>query len=231
MRYVLLTRTEQENIELAKQLQAKDINTFSFPLLNLIELPTDWQQIKKYSYIVVTSKFAARIVAKSILSPVKALVVGSESANILAQNPNISVQEVFLSVDALLAALMRCEVLANDMVYLSGSVVKRNLPGLIKRYIIYDTVYALKMPYQLVQMIKNMEIKALMLYSENSAKTFLNLCIQNDILSYARKIPAIVLSYDIKKVIDYDIEHILYCEKPYNNLMLELLYKLYAIPL
>jgi uroporphyrinogen-III synthase len=72
MNYVLLTRTIAENSKLSQEIELKGINTLSWPLLYLHEMPIDWIGLKKYSHLIVTSKFSAQIIAKNIIHKIKA---------------------------------------------------------------------------------------------------------------------------------------------------------------
>ena len=227
MDQVLLTRDSGENAAMARLLEARSIPYYSFPLLELKVRQFDWSSINSYCYLIITSKFAAQIAARSLTSDFSLFVVGDESANILRSNPKITVVKVFKSSAELCKDLKKNTNLLK-FAYLSGSIIKRDIKE-VDRYIIYDTVYASKMSNELKQKIKNMEIRAIMLYSENCAKTFIDLCRQNDLCGYLKNIVAVVLSFNIKKMIDKYIDKI-FCShpKPSNTLMLDLICKLYA---
>jgi hypothetical protein len=227
MKYTLLTRTSEENLALSKKLNTKGILTYSFPLIELRAITIDWSKLSRYSHIIITSKFAAKIATANIAHNVKVLVVGQESANILKQNKHIIIQKIFLSVRKLISHLAQMNNLI-PCAYLSGSVIKQDMPKFIERHIIYDTFYTAEISLELKQKIIDMEIGSIMLYSENSAKKFIELCKQNGLLLYISRITAITLSKNIKYVLQNYIEYVDYCSRPCNHLMIELLYKLHA---
>jgi hypothetical protein len=81
---------------------------------------------------------------------------------------------------------------------------------------------------ELKEKIKNMEIRSVVLYSENCAKVFVALCQKANIYYNIRNIKAVVLSKQIYNFLVNHMNDVVYCKKPNNELMLELLYKIYA---
>jgi uroporphyrinogen-III synthase len=226
MRYVLLTRSASENLKLAKQINLMGIDTYSFPLIHLKELSIQWDALLQYSCIIVTSKFAAKIASQNIQHHINALVVGTESSEILRLNPFIKSINHFSNVHKLLASLPN--YINDKFVYLRGNITKAQMPSFVDNYVIYNTSYTPEMNLQLKQKIINLEIQIIMLYSENSSKTFLSLCAQNKILNYINKLTVIALSKNIQKVVRPYVQKILYCKEPINSSMLELLCKNYV---
>jgi uroporphyrinogen-III synthase len=110
--------------------------------------------------------------------------------------------------------------------YLSGNIIKRDIEN-VKRYIIYETLYSSKLSAELERKIKNVEIAAVMLYSENCAKTFITLCEQSGLRKYLKNMIAVVLSVDIKKIVEKYMDRVFYSKGSDNALMLDLICKIY----
>ena len=225
MGLVLLTRDANENAAMEALLEGKRILTYSFPLVELKATEFDWISIGKYDSLIITSKFAAQIAARNITNQVLILVVGQESANILRANRAINVVKVFKNSADLCEDIKKNVNLLN-FAYLSGNIIKRDIEK-VDRYIIYEAVYASKLSLELEQKIKDMEISTIMLYSENCAKTFIDLCKQSNLCGYLKNMVAVVLSFEIKKVVEKYMDKVFYSKEPSNALMLDLICKLY----
>jgi len=227
MNYVLLTRTIDENLKLSQEIEPKGIITISCPMLYLSEISIDWNVVKKYSHLIVTSKFSAQIIAKNTKHNIKALVVGVGSAQILEQNSNICVTEIFSNAASLATYLMQNSATIKGA-YICGNITKINMPDFVDSYLVYNTTYTSKISDILKKQIINMEIKAVMLYSENSAKIFIDLCNKNSIISYLSTVTAIVISKNVKDIVSKYFKETFFCDKPDNKLMLKLLYNIYG---
>ena len=101
MKRILLTRSEEENKKIAKELTAFEV--VSCPMLFYRKLDVDWQEFKDFSHLIITSKYAAKLVADNYLFKVTAYVVGEESAKLLEQNPNVTLERVFKNIGELFA--------------------------------------------------------------------------------------------------------------------------------
>ena len=226
MNYALLTRTRQENLKLSREIQHKGIATAFLPLLILREIPINWDLLKGYCHLVVTSKFAAQIIARNNKHKIMALCVGGNSARILAQNSSIKIAKVFNNASDLTTYLEQNSSKIKGA-YVSGDVIKGGMPNFIDRYIAYNTTYTSKIPDIVKKQLINMEIKVVMLYSENSAKIFLDLCHKNSIISYLSTITAVVISQSIKSIVSDYFKKTYFCHEPDNKLMLKLVYNIY----
>jgi uroporphyrinogen-III synthase len=219
MQYVILTRSLRENTRLAKILKENGIESISCPQITLKEQDIDLSKLT-YSNIIITSKFAAEIVAQKLSSPVKAYVVGEESALILSTNPAITVKKVYSKVSELEQGL-RDKLARDDFTYLSGNYVTKELP--CQRLIIYNTTYTNYISHEAIKLIKAGKIKAVLIYSKRTAISFKETIICNNLTSYMVNIQLITLSKQIGlEFVDLGCK-ILYCNKPREVEMINLL--------
>jgi uroporphyrinogen-III synthase len=226
MSYVLLTRTIGENLKLSQEIKHKGIATISSPMLKLYQIPINWNLLEAYPYLLVTSKFAAQLIAQNNNHKMKAFVVGDRSAQILAQNPNIQIAKTFMNANDLVTHLLQ-DTDVTRAIYISGNITKTSMPDFVDTYLAYRVVYTSKMPILLKKQFMNMKIKIVMLYSENSAKIFLELCDKNSIIDYLSAVTAVVISKNIKSIVSEYFQRTLFCCKPDNSSMLKLVYDIY----
>lgn len=219
MKYVLLTRSVKENTRLRLRLVKKGIPSLQLPLIRLTCIPCE---IKNHGLIIITSKFAAKIASRKIKHKASVLVVGQVSASILASNPYIKVLKIFDDVQKLKDFVDDLDA-SSRILYLSGSIIKTQMPSFVERQVIYKVRYRINLPTQFKRKLS--KIKVTMLYSENSAKTFINLCEKNGIIKYVKNIIFITLSNNIKSIVQGF--KVCSCKKPLEEKMLELLYKIY----
>lgn len=224
-RKVLLTRSKQENEVLEQILTSKAIPTYSFSLIKLVKTEFDWSRVEKYTDFVITSKLAAKIAAENISHRSCFFVVGNESAKILKSNKKITVAKIYQNSAELHIDIKNDENLIS-FAYLSGNIIKRSIAE-IDRYIIYKTIYASQFNDEVQQKIMDMEIRAIMLYSENCARAFLELCKDSGLCQYIKNITAVVLSLNIKELVKKYFNQVLYTKEPDSGLMLDLICKLY----
>ncbi|MCC2646236.1 MAG: hypothetical protein K0R02_301 [Rickettsiaceae bacterium] len=234
MPYVLLTRSEQENIRLAEILKEHGISSISSPQVILRERKEDFD-ISQYNSIIITSKYAAQIVCRKLKQHVSAYVVGEESAKILRENPYIKVEHIFQNVSELSYSLTNNDYKEDirplskfasgdrSIVYLSGSHITKALP--VDRIVIYDNIYTNEISANIIELIKAQQIKAVLVYSKKSALSLKSALICNNLTNYIANIHFITLSKKIGlEFIDLGCK-ILYCNKPSECEMITLLKK------
>lgn len=225
MGYVLLTRQNDDNNVIVNKLLSSNIMTYNYPLINLQTLSFDWRILTEFTNLIITSKFAAKIVTQNISHPVTANVVGIESASILKSNPFITINNIFSTVFDLKNSLLKLDY-NTKYAYISSNIIKKSLPRFVKRFIVYQVTYTQYLSHDLKEKIKNLEIKFIMIYSENSARTFIRLCRQENLCKYIKSIIVIALSKNIYKILSQSFLKIVYCTTPNNDLMLDLLYQM-----
>ena len=222
---ILLTRDAPENQHLAKQLDAIQIPYYSHPLLERQSLGFDWSQISGYLMLIITSKFAAQLAAKSLKHEVECAAVGCASAEILRQNPLIKIIYIANSANQLIQWLSKQKL--SKAAYLSGNIITVEMPKFVDRYQIYHTKYAIALSNELQSMIKGMQIKAVVLYSRNSARIFLELCQNALLLDYLKDIKALTLSQKIGKDLSSYFAKVDCSHSLDNTIMLKLMENLY----
>lgn len=219
MKYVLLTRSAKENTRLEQRLAKRSILSLQLPLIRLSPITC---KIKNYGLIIITSKFAAKIASKKIKHKAAVLVVGQMSASILSKNPYIKVLKIFDNAQELKDFLDKMQI-SEPILYLSGNIIKAQMPNFVERQIIYKVRYRINLSTKFKRKLP--KIKIIMLYSENSAKTFINLCEKNGIIKCVENIIFITLNNNIKKFLQGC--KVIACKKPLEEKMLELLYRVY----
>lgn len=226
MTNILLTRSAEENELTAQKLAALGFSTISLPMISYIykEISED---ISDYSHIIVTSKYAAKIVA-SFDRKIECWVVGEESANILSQNPNISITGVSKNVKELLAIISmvpeeEAEFFFQASIYLSGDIITQELPNFIKRLIIYKTLYTDSISKHQLETISREKSKYILVYSKNCAINLVRLIEKYDLFPYFQHSTIIAISKEVSLVfLDTNIKAI-YSKKAVSEDMLKLL--------
>ena len=99
---VFLTRSLEENLILVKKIKELKLHPILAPMLSYEKLQYDFGQFENYKNIIITSKFAAKMVSEDYPYEVNAFVVGEESAEILKRNGKINVQGVYDNVEELI---------------------------------------------------------------------------------------------------------------------------------
>jgi uroporphyrinogen-III synthase len=140
MPYVLLTRSEQENLRLAEILKEHGISSISSPQVILQERADDFN-ISQYNSIIITSKYAAQIVSRKLKNHVSAYVVGEESAKILGKSPFIKVEHIYQNVSELAYSLINNDCKENIRPISKLAIGKEFLGDLERRNGVYLPVH------------------------------------------------------------------------------------------
>lgn len=221
MKRILLTRSEEENNKIACRL--KGFEVLSCPMIFYKDLEVDWQSFKGFSYLIITSKYAAELVSKNYPFEIIAYVVGEESAKLLSKNTNISLGGIFEDVDSLYSSsgLLRqlSELPCNDeQLYLSGNHITKEI-SFATRKEIYHTQYASKIDVTLFID----PIDYVLIYSKNSANNLISLLKKHNLLQRIENSVSISISKNVSDVLKGYVSKSLYPKKPIADEMLELL--------
>ncbi|MCC8416678.1 MAG: hypothetical protein LN575_04960 [Rickettsia endosymbiont of Gnoriste bilineata] len=221
MKSVLLTRSLEDNYDIIQELQRNHQCSFNYiccPLVEYQTLPLDGTLLYDYPNVIITSKFAAKILARHQNIEKKNIwIVGNSSKLILEQN-NFIVQYVASNVQELLENIP--PEIYHQTVYLSSNEITQDLPQAIKRHIIYQVKYATKLQH-IAEIEKG--INFILLYSQNCTKTFIELLIKNNLLESLANSLVITISKKVANIISSFTKNVVYCDNGQPQQMLELL--------
>lgn len=201
---ILLTRSYEENVILSKKLNNLLYRCVHFPLIFYEDFDFDYENILyEYDHLIVTSNYVAKKIPKiSNYSNKKKFVwcVGALSANILSSK-GYDVKYFAKNVDILKKNIPTS--LFNNMIYLSGNNISSPMPDKIKRIIIYNVRYRTSINRR--DYIKlTYPHRYILLYSVNCAKTFINLALQYDYISYLKNSIIVAISDKVMQIVaDY----------------------------
>jgi uroporphyrinogen-III synthase len=239
MSNVILTRASEENIRLAPIIAAMGFEPFSIPMLQQKDLGIDINLYSKYEYLIITSKFAAKIIAEKLAFKAKIHVVGEESARILRENKFAEIAGVYENIDevsnviarrsqadAAISSDLDSEIVLSpkvprndigDTIYFCGSHITKALS--VKTVQIYETTYFTGKLYNIPS------IDNILLFSEISAEHFLLFIKNNNLLEELKKSVIICISAKVAKKFENLSERVYLSGAPDEKEMLELLKK------
>ncbi len=196
---ILLTRSTEENSELAKILEIKNYEIIEFPLISFEPLINELQSLKDTinEYIlIITSKYAAKLAAKYYAGlNLKAYVVGTASADILKE-AGFEILALEENIDKLLKLVPETD----NLLFLRGTHISQDLCLRHKEAIIYNSYYVDRFPDKLVNQIKNQEIQTITLFSLNCAKALQNSIKFHKLESYVQSVSLFCLSKNIGSI-------------------------------
>lgn len=213
MQKILLTRSAEENQTLAANITSLGFIPVEAPMLSYEKLPIDFSQFQHTINIIITSKFAAKIIADHYPYNVDCFVVGEESANILKQNFKLNIKHISDSAEEL---YRHCEEYSdkaingllshsfatprNDFIYFSGNIITTEF-DYAKRQIIYYVEYVDSLDENAIAEIKS-GVKYILLYSKNCAKNLIHLLKRYNLLQYIKN--SVVIAISEKLALEYD---------------------------
>lgn len=215
---ILLTRAKSANSVLKDKLKPYVFDLFECSLIEHELLQFDIEILNEYSDIVITSSFAANNLPNS--NGICAWVVGDNTKSILeAKGYKIK----FCAPNAI---TLKKELQKHDYIkaiYLSGNNITLEMPSNVRRIIVYNTSYK--------ESFSNFEIQRLsqgvdyiLLYSENCAKTLLQLLLENGLLKYLENSTIVAISSKVAKVVEGYFKKIRNCNG--SNQIIEFLEKI-----
>lgn len=195
---VLLTRSKESNNEIISFLSS--CTNIEFIQLNLISyspLLLDKALFDEYSNLIITSNYVARNIPAAPKDDIFIWIVGTKSAMIL-ENKGYKIKFIAPSVDILIQNLPKS--MLNNMVYLSGDIISKEMPDGIRREIVYKIIYLSNLDEEVVTKIKE-GVNYLTAYSKNCAKTLLNLLVENNLLKYLENTKVIAISSGVGNIL------------------------------
>jgi uroporphyrinogen-III synthase len=176
MKYVLLTRSEENNKILSDILQNLSFSTYSFPMIKLEALQDKINFIKQNylgATVIITSNFVANIIARQMsdmsfsaycIGESSCLILKKSGTKIISTYQNLSEMQKDLSKKSL-----------PNLIYLAGNIISEELNFRHKKEIIYNTTYTQNFTQDLINLFNSDKIKCAAFFSKNTAQAFLTL--------------------------------------------------------
>ncbi|HJD60307.1 MAG TPA: hypothetical protein LFW20_06695 [Rickettsia endosymbiont of Omalisus fontisbellaquei] len=217
MKSVLLTRNIEENNETIKEISKNnlDLRYIHCPLIKYKTLDFNINILDNYLNVIITSKYAASILADYDLIQ-DIWVVGNKSKQLLGKK----VAYVAKNVEDLIKHFP--PDLYEQTIYLSSNEITKDLPDKIARHIIYNVEYLNELPLSIIKEFKS-NIDFVLLYSQNSATTLVRLLLQNNLLEYLQDSLVIAISLKVANIVRPFIKNVIYCDDQNPNDIIKLL--------
>jgi uroporphyrinogen-III synthase len=211
MKHLILTRSVEENQRLSPLILEMGFNPISIPMISKQANIFHINEYSSFEYIIITSKFAAQIVASALSFEAKILVVGEESANILASNKFAQIFQVYENVSEIIEDIDSPE----KFIYFHGNNITQNLPvRMVQIYFVeYFTGIIPKVP----------SLDNILIFSEMSAEYFILFIKKHNLLQEFKKSVVICISPKVAKKFSNLSENLYFATKPNEKEMLELL--------
>ncbi|MCZ6902395.1 MAG: uroporphyrinogen-III synthase [Rickettsia endosymbiont of Ixodes persulcatus] len=220
MKSVLLTRSLEENRKIIKEMSKYnlDLHYIHCPLIKYKTLDFNINILDNYSNIIITSKYAAIIIAEYYINQ-NIWVVGNTSKKLL-ENKGLKVAYTAKNVEDLIEHFP--PNLYEQTIYLSSNDITKDLPNKIARHIMYNVEYLNELP---VSIIKEFEknIEFILFYSQNSAKTLVKLLLQSNLLQYLQDSLVVAISLKVANIVRPFIKNVVYCDDQNSNDIIKLL--------
>jgi uroporphyrinogen-III synthase len=172
------------------------------PLISYQLLSVDWARLNSCDYAIITSKFLAQHFPINTNSKLKVLVVGAVSASILEEKKYI-VELCAENAEQIKTYLESEEMLrASKIIYFCGDKISTPMPQFVEQYEVYKVYYKQDLTYQQIASFQS-PFSYIMLYSENSAKTLLQLIVKYNLQSYLNDTIIICISDKVSKIFNH----------------------------
>jgi len=195
MQKILLTRSVDENEILSRELLELGFEPISAPMIVYKILPYDFSLFQNATDIIITSKFAAKIIADNYPYNVNCYIVGEESANITKRNIHINIEYIADTADELkeyCKAKFAGVSSASKIIYFSGNII--TVPfEYADKHVIYEVEYTDRLEKNVITAIEN-EVNYILLYSKNCAANLIKLLKQYNLLQNIQNSVVIALS-------------------------------------
>ncbi len=203
---VLLTRSKKENQLIISLLSDRtNIEFIQLNLINYSPLAVNNELFNEYSSLIITSNYVAKNISIAPKDDILVWVVGTKSAKEL-ENKGYKIGFIAPSVEILIHNLPKSEL--NNMVYLSGDIISKEMPNGIRREVVYKVTYLNSLDQEVIVKIKE-GINYLTAYSKNCAKTLLNLLVENNLLKYLENTKVIAISSSVGNILKPHFKNII----------------------
>ena len=191
--HVLLTRNLEDSKDLIKKLNLSGFKVSNLPLLEISKVNYDYSKLNKFNVIIFTSSNAIKFLdLKNIDKNILCFCVGSSTEKIARLN---GFQQVFAADGNVrnLKELVQQNLPAKDkkILYVSGEVVAYPLDKElisegynVERLIDYTVKHKVNLDLSFIESLKKDMPNLVYVYSENSAKSFLNLIKKYELVDY-----------------------------------------------
>lgn len=251
MKRILLTRSEKENSKLESSLEGFEI--ISAPMIFYKNLDVDWESFVQYSNLIVTSKYAAKLIADNYLFDVNCYVVGEESAKILEANPKLKITYIAQNAVELEGVCSKCNPpldsgsrrsVSQGLTQFYGWIlnqVQDDNAGVIRTVspkALYLSGNHITIPFEnaesreiyhvsyadkIDESLFDKGIDYIFLYSKNAAVNFLNLLSKHNLLQKVKNSVVISLSEKIAANLEKHVTRISYPDSPTSQKMIDIL--------
>jgi uroporphyrinogen-III synthase len=206
---VLLTRSDLENVKLEQELQKCDYEILKCSLIKQELLDFDYKQLIHFTDIIITSFFMADAMPHSstIASDMSVWVVGEKSSDILRKK-GYKIMFCTESVNHLKQNIP--SHIYKNAVYLSSDHITVDMPAECVRSILYKVTYRNFISNHAVMRYRE-GVDCILLYSENCAKTLMNLIKENYLKNYLANSTYIVISSKVERVVKRYFDKVVVC--------------------
>lgn len=180
---------------------------FEMPLLAHKECGFDYARLGKFDQVVVTSNYAARLVACECpgMTTPPFLVVGQKSAQLLSDT-GLDVASVFDDVAALKEHIIKSP--NRRTIYLSGSEITTDLPDHVERVILYETIYKQGFSQNEIDILKR-GVDIVPIASSNCAKTLIKLINESDSPNLLAESRFIAISFKVGELLQKQFKNVI----------------------
>lgn len=224
-RYVLLVREQTENNDLARKLIQTGFKPISYPIIEYKNLLVNYSRIlAHYSNIILTSKYAAKILYRELKSIdhdniINIWIVGKASAAIFNRLKFIKIRCIGKNIADLMLNIP--PNLYSTMIYLSADKISMELPRQVVRRVIYKTKYTATLTQDLISRATQLEY--ILLYSQNSAKMLMSLFVKYNLINELKNTTVITISSNVAKAVKPYLANVYFADTPTQAAMIKLL--------
>ncbi|MGX6959824.1 MAG: uroporphyrinogen-III synthase [Rickettsia endosymbiont of Pentastiridius leporinus] len=218
MNSILLTRSLESNAETIKEIEKYNLNFYYIhcPLIQYKPVDFNIDILNHYSNIIITSKYAANILANHDLEQ-NIWIVGNKSKQLLGKKVAYAANNINDLIKHFPPNLYE------QTIYLSSNEITQDLPDKITRHIIYNVEYLNELPLSIIEEFEKNAIDFVLLYSQNSAKTLVKLLNENNLLEYLQNILIIAISSKVANIVRPFFKNVVYCDDKSPNDIIKLL--------
>ena len=211
---ILVTRAQADSMVLKAHLIAQGHEVLIAPLIATAPLPVDDVELDGAQALIATSRNAVRALAShpaiETAREIPIYVVGPGTAAAARALGFAHVIEGPRNAEALIALIaLQAEVNEGPLIHLAGNVKAVDLGGELRRLgfhiqepIVYATTLADRLPAAIAARIAAGEVAGVMLFSPQTARTWVRLLTRHDLARKARDIRHFCLSAAVAAALD-----------------------------
>jgi len=184
---ILITRPVTDSIALKNHLDKLGIDVFIEPMLDLSIYPQDPEiNFNEFDALIFTSKNSVEHLKLYNVTSLKhklCFAIGSTTKNSLMELGFNKIYSANNKVETLINQVTSIPQISSKTMYFRGKDIRHNLQAILQKKdfvcvekICYETKPRTTFSDELLQILKEKKVKAVILFSYNTAKTFFNLC-------------------------------------------------------